>query len=288
MLIEAMKNAEGLSSSEREIVNYCLKNLTAVTRMTADQLAEATCTSKSTVSRLCRKLGAGSYRAFRDTLLKESESWLRSERIEGEEQLKGQSTYEDIKNILPVLYSTAVEKAGMDLNKSQMIRLAERIRRAKKIDFYGTSIMYSTAQSAAFRLSHLGKECSVYDGLNEHYVMSTNNQNEKLVFILSLTGCNRNMVQVARYLRLMHYYTVGIGGADSDELMKCCSEFIRIRSDREWPNLEVVIYQTSVMYVLDMLFLMCMTASYDTSVLNAIDVRKARRLLWDDGQGGPL
>lgn len=277
MIIDKMRTLENLTVSERAITDYILKNINNLHGLTTEKLAQETFTSKATVSRLCKKLGLKNYYEFKQCILQEREEWLRIQSADSEEPVNQKSSFEDIMNTVPVLYDSAIRQAKLSLDKPKIIRIFEKLKRAEKIDIYGTGLMYQAAQVTSFKFMNLGKECSAYDGLNEHYVIADRNRKNKVVFVLSMTGNNLNMIRIAGLLKDRGFYVVGIGGTETAELKKCCTEYIEVRVIRELRNLDVLVYFTSILYVLDVLFVMMMTNDYEYNVLRAIDVEKSRK-----------
>ena len=278
MLIDKMRTLEDLTVSERTIVDYILKNINHLSTLTSEMLAKETYTSKATVSRLCKKLGVKDYHEFKQNVLLESEEWLRIQNMSTDEPLNQSSTYDDIVKTIPAIYDAAIRKTRMDLDKNSIIRISSRLKRAEKIDIYGTGIMYHNAQIATFKFLNLGKECSAYDALNEHYVIADKNRQKKLIIVLSLTGGNANMVKVAKTLKDRGFYVVGIGGSEMSDLKENCHEYIGVRAERELMNLDIITYTTAINYILDILFLTAMTSEYDYNVLNAINLKNYKEM----------
>ena len=275
MLIDKIKSMEDLTVSERVIADYILKNINHLSTLTAEMLAQETFTSKATVSRLCKKLGSRNYHEFRQNILMESEEWFRIQSMTSEEPVNQTSSYDDIVKVIPVIYDAAIRKTKLDLDKSCILRIAERLKKAQKIDIYGTGIMYHTAQITSYKFLNLGRECSAYDSLNKHYVMADRNRKRKVVFVLSMTGGNAGMVKAAKTLKNLGFFVVGIGGTKYADLKQVSSEYIQIQAERDLMNLDILTYSTSIAYILDVLFLMMLTAEYDYNVLNAMNLKKS-------------
>ena len=84
--------------------------------------------------------------------------------------MTAESTYDDIVKTLPALYDKAVTNTRLSLDKNSMKRISQVLQKAECIDIYGTGISYILAQSAAFKISTLGLECSAYESINSHYL----------------------------------------------------------------------------------------------------------------------
>ena len=65
VLIEQLQNTTQLTKNEKCVAEYILTHLNDIEQMNSNQLAKASFTSKSTIVRLCQKLGLSGYQEFR-------------------------------------------------------------------------------------------------------------------------------------------------------------------------------------------------------------------------------
>ena len=168
--------------------------------MSSGELARASFTSKATVVHLSQKLGLAGYQEFKLKLLEEINQKSRLFKLLEEEPITAESTYTDIIHTLPVLYDKAVTNTRLALDKNAMNRINNVLQRAECIDLYGTGISYILAQSAVFKFATLGLECSAYESINGHYLAARKNK-RTIAFLISFTGANRTVIQMAKYLR---------------------------------------------------------------------------------------
>ena len=71
MLIEQIKEIKDPTYQEEAIINYLVEHPDAVDNATANDLADLTYTSASTVVRLCKKIGFKGYPEFKIQWIKE-------------------------------------------------------------------------------------------------------------------------------------------------------------------------------------------------------------------------
>ena len=200
MLLEKLEQQANFTNHEKEVACYILEHMDKVPEMSSGELARASFTSKATVVRLSQKLGLAGYQEFKLKLVEEINQKSRLFKLLEEEPITAESTYTDIIHTLPVLYDKAVTNTRLALDKNSMNRINNVLQRAECIDLYGTGISYILAQSAVFKFATLGLECSAYESINGHYLAARKNK-RTIAFLISFTGANRTVIQMAKYLR---------------------------------------------------------------------------------------
>ena len=120
----------------------------------------------------------------------------------------------------------------------------------------------------------LGIESAAYDGLNEHYVISTEKGEKDMALIISLSGNNPYMIRIAEYLKKRNVFVVGIGNGSSEEIKKACSEYIEIHAPNYILSFEMVSVFTGVNYVLDIFFTSLLVSNYYKNIDTSLEVSK--------------
>ena len=277
MLITQLRNQTNFTTSEKHIADYIIENLQSFGSPSTEELGRLTHTSKATVTRLCKKLGQSSYNDFLDTLKHEIRDLKRVNAMLDAEPINANTSYEDLKKTLPVIYERAITYAQNGLDKNVFRRVINRLKKASYVDIYGIGITNTVAELMAFKLSTLGIRCSAHSGLNEHYIIADQNVKDKMAFVLSFTGKNSSMVRTARWLNKHGIYTVGIGSDMFDDLKKESNEYITIKSEADFQGsllmgFEILTTFTAVNYIVDMIFTSLLVENYDRTVLNAVQV----------------
>lgn len=263
MLIEQLQTRQDLTASERAIAEYILKGTADLGTLSTAQLAQATHTSKATITRLCKKLNLSSYRQFQQTLEKEQAISRRLAQRLQECPINRDTTYDDVLRILPAFYENSIYETALQLDKHTILKAMQRIRCAEKVDIYGSGVTQSIAQLAAFKFSTLGIECGTYSGLNEHAILADRCPKDKAIIMISLTGGNPTMIHVARWLKRRNYYMLGIGGASRAGLAELCSDYIQVPMEQNVLGMEIVKAFNGINYVFDILFSLLLAKDYD-------------------------
>ncbi|MBU3875427.1 MurR/RpiR family transcriptional regulator [Faecalicatena sp. AGMB00832] len=275
MVLDTLKEQKEFTNSEKMIAQFILQHMNEIGGMTVIQLADQSYTSKASVIRLCKKLGFQKYQDFRQQIVLERQEVTRIEALLSEEPVNGESTYEDIVNVLPSIYDKAISNTKLGFDRNVIRRVINRIRQSEKVEFYGMGITYTVARSAAFKFMTVGVEASAYNGVNEHNIMV--NKKKRVAFVISFTGSNSGMIHTAKFLSEHGVFIVGLGGEDSEELRKVCHEFIQIDTKKNIMSMEVITSITSANYIIDVIFTSLIVDHYQENLEAAIEIWKMRQ-----------
>lgn len=282
MLLEKLKEKKEFTNHEKDLAGYILEHLDKVPEMSAGELAKAAFTSKATVVRLSQKLGLSGYQEFRIKLVSEISQKKRIDDLLANEPVTEASTYDDIIKTLPVLYDKAVTNTRISLDKNSMIRIMNTLRTVDCIDIYGVGIAYHLAQAAAFKFETLGIESSAYESINAHYLSARRNK-KGIAFMISFTGANRSVIQMARYLReTTKSRVVGIVGPHNEEIRQWCHEIVEVPNRDSILSLDVVSSFSGINYVMDIFFSMLLSECYEEHTKSSLEMLNHRHLIWNN------
>lgn len=169
-------------------------------------------------------------------------------------------------------YDKAVTNTRLSLDKNTMIRITNFLKRAECIDIYGTGISYILAQSAVFKFATLGLECAAYESINSHYLAARNSK-KTISFLISFTGANRTVIQMARYLReATNNYVVGIMGPHNQVIRKWCHEVVEIPNRDSLLSLDVITSFSATTYILDIFFSILLSGRYEEHAKSSLEM----------------
>lgn len=276
MILESLKKQEGYTNSEKSIAEYILNHIASIFDMTANELGNETYTSKTTVLRFCKKLNTKGFKDFQKRLLQEYNG---SKREISSNMISGQSTVRDISAAVSNMNYVVMERIRASLDYGQVSRIVKMMKESPYIEIYGVAESYILAQEAAFKIRSLGKSCYAMTGLNEHSIeMTPKYKNKNVAILLSFTGANTYICEIAETLRKSGYYVIGISGNSSNKLKDRCSSCIMLNLNDLILSMEVLTAQCSIQYILNILYVSLLKENYDKNVEGAIEVYKGKYL----------
>lgn len=252
MLLDRIKTCDTFSHTERIIAEYILKHPDCILNNSAKELAALTYTSAPSIVRFCQKLGYSGYPELRLSYI---EAYSKEDHTPSG-QLDENSSLNDILKILPYRYEMVAKHSADRIDTMEFSQVVNAFRHAQSIDFYATGINYGIALAASIRFANLGYHAQVQFGVNKHYIQSLNAQARKksLSFLISHTGTNEMVLEVARYLKSQNLPTVHLGRGDN-ELYTLSDYHIYWDNDRFDASYDNLSYPLSLMFILDVLYL---------------------------------
>ena len=276
MIIDKLTEQKDFTNGEVLVAEFVLANLDSLSSFTASKLAKDSFTGTSTVVRLCQKVGAEGFQDFRQKVCLEASEYKRINKLIERIPIDENSTYDDIVDAIPKIYEYCIKKTRDAFNEFSLLKIVSKLRNANIVEIYGAGITSTIAQSAAFRLSSIGIPAYALNGVNEHNVIAHRKQKNKVAIVLSFTGLNSNMIQLARLLKNNGYYVVTMGGVESTEFKEIGDEFVLIYDKGLFIGMEVVTSITSANYIFDILFSMLLSLNYQKAVDDSLDVWRLR------------
>lgn len=284
MLFVQLKEAKNFTPHEKEVAQYILQHPDQVVHMSANELAFASLTSKATVVRLGQKLGLSGFQEFKLKLIEELNQSQRISHILAQEPITDESSYEDILNTLPSLYDKAITNTKLTLKKSEILRIHHFLLHAQSIEIYGTGVSYYLAQAAAFKFATLGLEANAYESINTHF-QAARKQKKTVCFLISFTGANRAICQMAQYLReATDNHVVGILGPHNEVTRKWCHEVVEIPNRDSILSLDVISSTAAVNYVMDIFFSLLLAKHQKELVNPSLAMQEHAHILLDKGE----
>lgn len=233
---------------EYQIINYILDHPDCVIRYNAKELSSLCFVSSPTIIRFVKKLGFKGYNDFQVTYTQEYTLNKRTEKL----TISQNHLIDDIAEILPGIYEQIYLETKQMINKDTFNRVINYMMQAKQIDFYANDNNFSEIQSAALKLNTLGFRAQAFNALNQTYVYKSN-PNDTLSFVVSHTGRNAAMSDIAYALRKNRFRVIAITGKETPTLELICNEALYTCSYDEYR--EILPYSISMRYLLDILIM---------------------------------
>lgn len=214
MILEKLAQESNLTPSEREIARFILAETTDLRGLSSEELGKRTYTSQATVTRLYQKLGYQTYREFIVALNEQlNERHRANNMIRDNRPFREDSTYADVIETLPHLYTKTAINTKLMLDEMVVKEVARQISHAQMVDIYGSGITSTLAEQLAFKLRALGIFCQTHSGYNSSYVEQIASDRTHVSIVISLTGRNKMMEQVAQRLTANELPVVIIAGS---------------------------------------------------------------------------
>lgn len=264
MLLDKLKELKNLTYQEKAVVHYLQDHPRDLLSMSISDLALASFTSTSTIVRLCKKAGTRGFSDFKYTYISEYPQMLQLNESKEDIPFSRETNLDEIIHRLPAIYTKTIDMTRNNLDRSTLIRCINLIQNAKHVGIYGTGSNYSLAMTYQFKFQDIGINAMAYS--SAHWTQLSHLKTHRIQsvgILLSATGENPMMIDVARRLKALNIPTITICGYSNRQLNDYSTENIRIvtrLSKLDYHNLSTSI---STHYVLDILLSALFVKHYD-------------------------
>ena len=273
MLIEQIKEIKDPTYQEEAIINYLVEHPDAVDNATANDLADLTYTSASTVVRLCKKIGFKGYPEFKIQWIKE-QTMIQSENDVdiSKDLVKKNESISSLSSTMAKLYNKVVYETNNQLDKIELNKAVNLIRRSNITDIYGTAINYEVAKQASYTFSTLGRISQAFHANNIQYINSITKKGKgKIVaIVISHNGFNQEIIRICKNLKKAEIPIIAVVGNKDSEIAESANCVLTMYSKGNVFSLSNLTYRVSLTFILDILYAALMSQDIDFQKSNAL------------------
>lgn len=184
-----------LYHAERRIADYILEHLEETVGMTSAELAKASGSSEATMTRLCKKLGFGSYRAFQLALSRD----VTEERRPGEisDEISLENIDQSLKNILAnKIGELSATINGLDPKTLETV--VALLRSAQIIEVAAVGNTIPVAMDATFKFNQLGLRAVTAEITERAFAFTLGMTERDAVLLISNSGRSKRLYRMGQ------------------------------------------------------------------------------------------
>ncbi len=264
-LMKKLQEKDSFSPTEQLIVRYMLENKREVPMLSARELAERTYTSSAAVVRLCQRLGLEGYREFKIQFAAEAAQ----EETLGLEQQLSITKKDTILSIIDKVTSIdmdALRETRNGLDPADITRAVFLIDHAEHIDIYAIDNNLHIADMLSYQLSHAGKSSTVNHKHCAQYMQAINSKENHLSILISRTGENRRLIEIADILRRQNSKILLLTSEKDSPLANIATQTLCAAAQYKFNELGTFVFLASAKYIVDILYSVIMSRHYEASV----------------------
>ena len=214
-LLKRMREQEGFSDTERVIADYLLKNFRELGTLSTRQLAGKTYTSSAAIVRFSQKLGFEGYTEFKVKFMAEM---MQSVGTPKERFISDKDTVPEVIDKVLLMGQDALKETYGLLEQADVNRALHYLRQARHIGFYTMGDNLNLARMAAANFIMVGKYVSVQESMPLQFLEAYDAPKDHAAIIMSRTGENRLLLEIARRLSLQGNPIICITAASKSSL----------------------------------------------------------------------
>lgn len=257
-LVKQLQEKTGFSESEAMIADYLLTHFRMLPGMSTRQLAKETFTSSAAIVRFSQKLGFGGYTEFRVKFLAEMMRYI--ERPHGDELVM--TDRDSVHSLLDKVTSIeldAIKDTRTMLDPADFVRALALLNKTNHVDFYATDNNINIANMAAAGFIMANKCSTVHAAMTMQYLQATGAPKDHVAFLISRTGENRMLLDIAHLLKMRGNPILLLTAAPQSSLAAMADVVFPVATAKAMEELGPRLFLLTAKYVTDILFAVLMT-----------------------------
>ena len=234
--LELQKNIAS-NPVEKCIINYIINHPNEVIEMTMEDLARETYTSRSTISRFCKKNGYDGFNSLKIQLAIELNMFLKDE-VSVNTSLpfdKGDDSLTIVDKIISQNTYSILETTRTN-PPDKLEKLVEKMLNAENIVFLGVQFSGIAAYDAHLRFSRIGMQSKFFITESDILTYAYFAKPKDVVFFISYSGQTAVILEAAEYVKRKDAYMVSITKNHNNELLEYCDQHLYINSSDDPEN----------------------------------------------------
>jgi DNA-binding MurR/RpiR family transcriptional regulator len=264
-LLKVLQDRKRFSITEQSVIDYALAHPEEISGLSARQLGERAFTSSAAVIRLCQKLGLSGYAEFRVRFASEVVRDLAEGRTL-DKSITNKDTIRSIMDKVARIEADALEETRSGVDPAIIMRTTFLLEHAEHIDFYAQDNNIMLAQFASYCFMHAQKYSTVHTMTNIQYLQSLSTPATHVAFIISRTGENRQLIEMARNLRKQKNSIILLTSVEKSTLTGLADEVINVASADNFNELGSVVFLVGAKYIMEVLFGTLMAHHYQKAL----------------------
>ena len=262
-LLGKLNDKNNFSDTEQIIAKYIMENYRELVNCSTRQLAKKTFTSSAAIVRFSQKLGFEGYTDFKTKFLAE----MMQQKTEPHDLFI--TDKDSINLIIEKVTSVeinAIKETHEKINRARFVRAVNYLKSAEHIDFYAIDNNQCIAKMAAESFITAGKYSTVHSTTKIQYLQAKNTPTNHVSFIISRTGENRFLTDIAKILNEKSITTLLITANPNSTIAELSTVVFPVVSVEKMEELGPRVFLTGAKYVVDVLFaLLMVNIDYDES-----------------------
>lgn len=264
-----------LTPSSKRIADYVMSNATQVSKHSIAELSQIVNAGDATIIRFCRTLGFKGYQDFKMELAIEVSNLQGREKEIFDTDVTAEDNAEVIGHKLQSTIESVLAETMNLLNFQSLESVAEALKDAKAIYFFGVGSSGLTAESAKHKFMRIGLNVDAFTNNHFMYIKSSLMQPGDFAVGLSHSG---NSVETTKALRLAKENgatTIAITHNPRSDITKY-SDYVLVNGNRQGQlQGDSIVTKISQLFVLDLIYTLLVKRDISGAKANKLKTTEA-------------
>lgn len=267
MLIREKLESYPFSNSEKLIIDYILKNKTAIKNMTTKDIANATYTSPSTLIRIAHKMKYKGWSELKNAFLQE-EDYLETHfcNINANYPFDEKDSIMSIANKIAILKKETIEDTLSLITHDDLQNAIRIIRQSSYINVFAVSNNLLISQEFKHNMARIKKRVDICPIHGEQIHVANLADSSSCAIVISYSGETTELIKITQLLKSHHISVIAITNIGENSISKLADCILRITT-REKLYSKIATYSTdeAIIYLLDVLYSCIYALDYENN-----------------------
>ena len=269
-ILEALKQEELFSESEKEIAHYILDQKERILEHSVQDIAEATYTSTSSVVRVCRKIGLDGFKEFKIKFTAELERRMdQMEDLDPDFPFSKKDTALDIAQKTNVLMVNSIN-ASYDLMTRQdkeLQKAARMIDNADRVLVVGMGDSFLKGQVFQYNMIKLNKVVLADNVPGDNNTVASIMSPKDCALFISYSGDTEQAYVIAKFLKKRGVPIIAVTSNPDSVIGKISDIVLQMpKKEHSWDKQATFASQAATEYVLNTLYSYFFVMNYNQNI----------------------
>lgn len=264
-----------LTPSSKRIADYVMANATQVSKHSIAELSQIVNAGDATIIRFCRTLGFKGYQDFKMELAIEVSNLQGREKEIFDTDVTAEDNAEVIGHKLQATIESVLLETMNLLNFQSLELVAEALKDAKAIYFFGVGSSGLTAESAKHKFMRIGLNVDAFTNNHFMYVKSSLMQPGDFAVGISHSGCSVETTKALRLAKDNGATTIAITHNPRSDITKH-SDYVLVNGNRQGQlQGDSIGTKISQLFVLDLIYTLLVKRDINGAKANKLKTTEA-------------
>ena len=274
-LLAKLEYQIGFSDLEKEIAEYIILNRDKVVTMKLTDLAKATYTSPSTVSRLCRKLGEKNYNDFRLHFATAIQSNY-SHDVDFNKPFDDKDSSQTVVHNIGKIYKETISATDELLDLEILYKVVDILNNADVIDVYGSGDSFLSALMFQHKIIYINKVASISIIPTDQNQKALYTTKDTVALMISYSGETEEIKKIIDLIKSKGGTLIGITSIDQSYLREKADYCLSMCSKENIVN-KIGVYSSKISsdYIIDLIYSLLFQKKYYDHFINKVQLSRS-------------
>ena len=257
-----------LTQNEKVLARYMQEHHEEFVKANATTIARNCFVSTSTIYRLCTKLDLTGLTELKVLVSSSIDEYLRQQSsIDYNYPVKYNEIHSQIVKKMKDLYDQTLINTDNLIDHRQLLKIAELLKKAKRIDFYTSAGNIYFAQNFMFQMAEIGVEVSVPMEEYQQRLHAANSKKDGVAIIMSFEGRGEIIGHIAKTLKHNHTPIILISSTNTNPLSNLATYNLYLSSqENHYHKISSFSTRLSLLFLLDCIYTYYFESDYENNV----------------------